>query len=82
MSYYFSTLRHLVETVGVEPTVPKRRIYSPLGLPIFLHLQIYKNTLNKISQHIRLQGENVFVYGTRYENRTRLSALKGQRPNR
>ena len=25
---------------------------------------------------------NVFQYGTRYENRTRLSALKGQRPNR
>jgi len=24
----------------------------------------------------------VFLYGTRYENRTRLSALKGQRPNR
>jgi hypothetical protein len=28
-----------VETVGVEPTVPKRKIYSLLGLPIFLHLQ-------------------------------------------
>jgi len=24
----------------------------------------------------------VLHYGTRYENRTRLSALKGQRPNR
>jgi len=24
----------------------------------------------------------VLQYGTRYENRTRLSALKGQRPNR
>jgi len=30
----------LVETAGVEPAVPKRRIYSPLGLPIFLHLQL------------------------------------------
>ena len=30
----------LVETTGVEPVVPfGRRIYSPLGLPIFLHLQ-------------------------------------------
>ena len=29
----------LVETTGVEPVVPfGRRIYSPLGLPIFLHL--------------------------------------------
>ena len=35
---------NLVETAGVEPTVPKRRIYSPLGIPIFLHLQIC-NTL-------------------------------------
>ena len=32
---------YLVETTGVEPVVPEgRRIYSPLGLPIFLHLQI------------------------------------------
>ena len=31
---------NLVETTGVEPVVPfGRRIYSPLGLPIFLHLQ-------------------------------------------
>ena len=30
----------LVETAGVEPTVPlRRKIYSLLGLPIFLHLQ-------------------------------------------
>ena len=29
----------MVETTGVEPVVPcGRRIYSPLGLPIFLHL--------------------------------------------
>ena len=28
-----------METTGVEPVVPcGRRIYSPLGLPIFLHL--------------------------------------------
>ena len=34
-----------METTGVEPVVPEgRRIYSPLGLPIFLHLQIC-NTL-------------------------------------
>ena len=32
--------KNLVETTGVEPVVPfGRRIYSPLGLPIFLHLQ-------------------------------------------
>ena len=31
----------LVETTGVEPVVPfGRRIYSPLGLPIFLHLHV------------------------------------------
>ena len=31
----------LVETTGVEPVVPfGRRIYSPLGLPIFLHLHL------------------------------------------
>ncbi len=31
----------MVETTGVEPVVPEgRRIYSPLGLPIFLHLHI------------------------------------------
>ena len=31
----------MVETTGVEPVVPfGRRIYSPLGLPIFLHLHI------------------------------------------
>lgn len=30
----------LVDAVGVEPTMPcGRRIYSPLGLPIFLHIQ-------------------------------------------
>jgi len=32
--------RYLVEPAGVEPAVPfGRRIYSPLGLPIFLQLQ-------------------------------------------
>ena len=31
----------MVETTGVEPVVPfGRRIYSPLGLPIFLHLHL------------------------------------------
>ena len=36
----------VVETTGVEPVVPfGRRIYSPLGLPIFLHLHtILKHT--------------------------------------
>ena len=36
-----NTLRpNLVDAAGVEPVVPfGRRIYSPLGLPIFLHLQ-------------------------------------------
>ena len=35
----------LVETTGVEPVVPfGRRIYSPLGLPIFLHIQILVRT--------------------------------------
>jgi len=29
-----------VDAAGVEPAVPfGRRIYSPLGLPIFLHIQ-------------------------------------------
>ena len=32
--------------------------------------------------YLSIQIESVFLYGTRYENRTRLSALKGQRPNR
>jgi hypothetical protein len=32
----------LVDAAGVEPAVPfGRRIYSPLGLPIFLHIQIF-----------------------------------------
>ena len=31
----------------------------------------YRNTLNKISQRIRLQGENVFLYGRTAEIRTR-----------
>ncbi len=33
------SLLFLVETTGVEPVVPfGLRMYSPLGLPIFLHL--------------------------------------------
>ena len=32
--------------------------------------------------YLSIQIESVFLYGTRYENRTRLSALKGQRPYR
>ena len=42
----------MVETTGVEPVVPfGRRIYSPLGLPIFLHLHLtYYNTLPAICQ--------------------------------
>ena len=31
----------MVDAAGVEPAVPGgRRIYSPLGLPIFLRIQI------------------------------------------
>ena len=42
-TYRYTMGPNLVETTGVEPVVPfGRRIYSPLGLPIFLHLQ---NTL-------------------------------------
>lgn len=38
----------LVETTGVEPVVPfGRRIYSPLGLPIFLHLHKHKSNTNR-----------------------------------
>jgi hypothetical protein len=38
-SYSALSVVNLVETTGVEPVVPfGRRIYSPLGLPIFLHL--------------------------------------------
>ncbi len=40
-TYRYTMGPNLVETTGVEPVVPfGRRIYSPLGLPIFLHLQI------------------------------------------
>ena len=48
-----------------------------------------KLTIVKHTQHYTLDSllllgacSNVLHYGTRYENRTRLSALKGQRPNR
>ena len=42
----------LVETTGVEPVVPfGRRIYSPLGLPIFLHLHIL--TILKRTPYLR-----------------------------
>jgi hypothetical protein len=35
-----STAPKLVDAVGVEPTMPcGRKIYSLLGLPIFLHIQ-------------------------------------------
>ena len=45
----------MVETTGVEPVVPfGRRIYSPLGLPIFLHLQI--NTFVKTYKNITPSG--------------------------
>ena len=31
---------NMVDAAGVEPAMPlRRRIYSPLGLPIFLHIQ-------------------------------------------
>ena len=37
----------MVDAVGVEPTMPlRRRIYSPLGLPIFLHIQVDIITLS------------------------------------
>lgn len=36
----------------------------------------YRNTFNKISQPIRLQGENVFLYGRGTENRTLICWLK------
>ena len=44
----------MVETTGVEPVVPcGRRIYSPLGLPIFLHLHLTNYTLYQLCcQHL------------------------------
>ena len=47
----------VVETTGVEPVVPfGRRIYSPLGLPIFLHLQFggskeNRTPINGVTSH-------------------------------
>jgi len=42
----------MVETTGVEPVVPfGRRIYSPLGLPIFLHLQKQQDSFFAFSNY-------------------------------
>ena len=38
----------------------------------------YRNTLNKISEHLCLQGENVFLYGKGTENRTLIYGLKAR----
>ena len=39
---------NLVDAAGVEPAVPVgRRIYSPLGLPIFLHIHVLIVTLSR-----------------------------------
>jgi len=47
-------------------------------------LTILKHTQPSTLDSLLLLGvcSNALQYGTRYENRTRLSALKGQRPNR
>ena len=42
-TYRYTMGPNLVDEVGLEPTMPlRRKIYSLLGLPIFLHIQ---NTL-------------------------------------
>ena len=62
------------------------QIYSLVQSTTLPRLQnlLYRNTLLGIQPKSgnRYDAVNVFAYGTRYENRTRLSALKGQRPNR
>ena len=40
--YIIYDLLYMVDVAGVEPAVPfGRRIYSPLGLPIFLHIHVW-----------------------------------------
>ena len=57
---------------------------SQYGQGNYSFVTIVKHTQHYTLDSLLLLGacSNALHYGTRYENRTRLSALKGQRPNR
>ena len=70
-----------METTGVEPVVPfGRRIYSPLGLPIFLHLH-NGSTPDKATLWPQVPAYLWCIkHGTRYRIRTGVNAVKGHYP--
>ena len=68
----------MVETTGVEPVVPfGRRIYSPLGLPIFLHLQKLTTGRGSVGPSFKsthgLDCDSPIKLGDAWENRTPVS---------
>ena len=72
----------MVDEVGLEPTMPKRKIYSLLGLPIFLHIHNLVSvagiepTLQRPKRRV-IPFHHTEKTGAGCENRTRAISLEG-----